>query len=61
MEDGHSVTYTSHSQCEAQVKYINIMYCYGSSHKSIPRVLVPLIQVENYLEVFRYVYSDDQC
>ena len=30
-------------------------YCYGSSHKSVPRVLVPLIQAENTLEVFRYI------
>ena len=29
--------------------------CYGSSHKSVLRVLVHLIQAENTLEVFRYV------
>ena len=30
-------------------------YCYGSSHNSVLRVLVPLIQAENTLEVFRYI------
>ena len=30
-------------------------YCYGSSHKSVPRVLFPLFQAENTLEVFRYI------
>ena len=30
-------------------------YCYGSSHNYVPRVLVPLIQTENTLEVFRYI------
>ena len=32
-----------------------VEYCYGSSHKSVPRVLVPLIQAENTMEVFRYI------
>ena len=48
-------TRINHTNSPQISHFLKLKYCYGSSRKSVPRVLVPSVQTENTLEVFRYI------